>query len=196
MRSTTKALRTLSYKKLSASRCLKGQIDNLCIALFSVFLTFPLWAWSQSLPVYQQADSQFELKQFDSAVVAFNQFIDSFPHKKEGYFNRGLCYYRMNKLAEARRDFNSCLQIDSVFNDAIFMETLILQKEGHWTESNIEIKKLNTSYAGYNELKKSIRYHNLSVILSRNWYYMIAIMFLFIILVGVVAKSYAVRRGY
>lgn len=196
MESTTKALRTLGYNKLSASRWLNGLIGYFYLAILSGFSISPFTARSQSLPVYIQADSQFELKQFDSAVVAFNQFIDSFPNKKEGYFNRGLCYFHMNKLAEARLDFNSCLQIDSVFNDAIFMETLILQKEGYWTESIIEFKKLNTSYAGYNELKKSIRYHNLSVILSRNWYYMIAIMFLFIILVGVVAKSYAVRRGY
>jgi len=164
-------------------------------ALF-IFLAVSATTSAQSLPLYLQADSQFELKQFDSALVAFNRLIADYPEKKEGYFNRGLSYYKLNRLTEAQKDFNACLQIDSVFNDAIFMKALTLQKLGDWNGSFIEFKKLNTSYTGYNELKKRIQYHNLSVLLSRKWYYMIAIMFLFIILVAVVTKSYAVRKGY
>ena len=75
------------------------------------------------------------------------------------------------------------------------MQVLSLQGLGHWDGAYIEFKRLNTNYTGYNELEKRIRYHNLSVILSRNWYYMIAIMFMFIILVGVVAKSYYLIKG-
>ena len=85
--------------------------------------------------------------------------------------------------------------MDSVFDDSRYMKILTEQKQGDWDGAFIEFKKLNTSYTGYNGLKKHIRYHNISVILSRNWYYMIAIMFLFIILVGILAKSYAVKKG-
>jgi tetratricopeptide (TPR) repeat protein len=194
MKFTTKALRTLRYNKLSASECPKCLIGKFLYCIF--FLSFSLNLWAQPLTLSQQADSQFELKQFDSAIVGFNQVIADYPAKKEGYFNRGLCYYRMNKLDSAQRDFNTCLQIDSVFEDALFMKILTLQKQGDWNGASNAFKMLDTNYTGYNELKKHIRYHNISVLLSRKWYYMIAIMFLFIILVGVVTKSYAVRKGY
>jgi len=194
MKFTTKTIRTLKHTRLSASKCPKCLSGKFLYCIFLLACSLNLTA--QSLTLYQQADSQFELKQFDSAIVAFNQVIADYPDKKEAYFNRGLCYYKMGKLDSAQRDFTACLQIDSVFDDARFMKVITLQKQGNWHGAFIEFKKLNTNYAGYNELKKRIRYHNLSVLVSRNWYYMIAIMFLFIILVGVVAKSYAVRRGY
>ena len=151
--------------------------------------------FAQTLPLLQQADSQYELSQYDSALVDFNQIVIQYPAKKEGYYNRGLCYYHLNRLAEAQKDFTTCLQIDSVFEDARFMKILTLQQQGDWEASDTELKKFNTNYAGYNELKKRIRYHNISVILSRNWYYMIAIMFMFVILVGIVAKSYYAIKG-
>ena len=157
-----------------------------------IFMIIPVLLFSQSPFI---ADSLYKLGQYDSALVTYTQFITEHPEKKEGYYDRGLCYYSLHKLAEAQHDFNTCLQMDSVFDDARYMKILTEQKQGHWEGAIIEFKKLNTSYTGYNGLKKDIRYHNISVILSRNWYYMIAIMFLFIILVGILAKSYAVKKG-
>ena len=161
-----------------------------------IFLILPAFLHSQSLSLSQLANSQYESGRFDTALVTYGQIITENPGKKEGYYNRGLCYFRLNRLDEAQHDFATCLQIDSVFNDARFMEIITLQKKNEWNSSYIEFKRLNTTYAGYNELKKRIQYHQLSVSISRNWYYMVAIMFLFIILIAVVAKSYTVRKGY
>jgi tetratricopeptide (TPR) repeat protein len=159
------------------------------------FLIFPAILFPQSDTSYQQGYTQYKQNYFDSAIASFSQLISEHPEKKEGYYNRGLSYYHLNKLAEAQHDFNACLQIDSVFDDARFMKVLILQRQGKWKSANAEIKSLNTSYAGYNELQKHSHYHNISVILSRNWYYMIAIMFMFVILVGIIAKSYYTYKG-
>ena len=145
---------------------------------------------------YQKAQADYEAARYDSAIVSFNQLIVEFPAKKEAYYNRGLCYYHMNKPVEAAHDFDTCIQIDPVFQDAIFMKCLVLQKQGDWKSSFNEFKLLNTSYSGYNEVKKRIQYYHASVYICRNWYYMIAIMFMFIILVGVLAKTYAIRKGY
>ena len=164
-------------------------------AALMFLLLFPSVIFSQSDSSYQQGVAQYSRNQFDSAITSFTNLIEVHPEKKEGYYNRGLSYYRQGKFADALHDFNQCLQKDSVFNDARFMQVLSLQGLGHWDGAYIEFKRLNTNYTGYNELEKRIRYHNLSVILSRNWYYMIAIMFMFIILVGVVAKSYYLIKG-
>ena len=160
-----------------------------------ILLFIPIGMFAQTLPLLQQADSQYELSQYDSALVDFNQIVIQYPAKKEGYYNRGLAFYHLNKSADALRDFNTCLQTDSVFDDARFMKVLILQAKGDWEHAFIEFKKMNTNYTGYNELEKRIRYHNISVILSRNWYYMLAIMFMFILLVGIIVKSYYAIKG-
>jgi tetratricopeptide (TPR) repeat protein len=155
----------------------------------------PQNADAQTDTTWQQGYLQYRLQHFDSAVISFTQLISVHPEKKEGYYNRGLSYYHLGKFDEAQRDFNACLQIDSVFDEARFMKALTLQSQGNWQGASDEIKWMNTNYTGYNELKKHIRYHNISVILSRNWYYMIAIMFLFVILVGILAKSYYSVKG-
>jgi tetratricopeptide (TPR) repeat protein len=169
---------------------------SVLLSALLISLIFPILIRSQSISIAQVANSQYEAGRYDSALVNYSRMIAENPAKKEAYYNRGLCYYHLKKFAEAQRDFNTSLQIDSVFEDARFMKTIVLQNNGDWNGSYNEIKRLNTTYSGYKEAKKRIQYHQLSVIINRNWYYMIAIMFLFIILVGVLTKSYAVKKGY
>jgi tetratricopeptide (TPR) repeat protein len=174
----------------------RGEPCPYGVSLFFIFcLMLPTVIFAQSDSSHQQGYEQYKRGRFDSAVVSFSQLISEQPVKKEGYYNRGLSYFHLNKFSEAQRDFNTCLQTDSVFEDARFMKVLALQEQGDWKGAIDEFKRMNTSYTGYNELKKRIFYHHLSVILSRNWYYMIAIMFLFVILVGIIAKSYYTFKG-
>lgn len=174
----------------------RGEPCPYGIPLFFIFcLMFPAAIFPQSDLSYQQGYRQYKQNHFDSAIVSFSQLVSEHPERKEGYYNRGLSFYHLNKFAEALQDFNACLQIDTVFEDARFMKVLVLQGQGGWNSAFDEFKRMNTNYTGYNELKKRIRYHNISVILSRNWYYMIAIMFMFVILVGVIVKSYYFIKG-
>lgn len=184
MKLTTKALRALRITKIGVIRC-----SYLWFGVLIFIFQLPLFP-AQSQSIYPPGYEQYQRKQFDSAVSLYSEFIAANPERKEGYYNRGLCYYHLDKAAEAISDFNVCLRIDSVFDDARFMKALALQQRGDWENSCIEFKKLNTRYAGYNELRKRILYHRISVLISRNWYYMIAIMFMFILFVGIVAKSY------
>jgi len=187
---TIKTLKALRNTKFKVCRC-SGRFNGVMVLI--LFLSFN--GFSQSDTLSQNGYLQYQQNHFDSAVVSFTQLITEHPEKKEGYYNRGLSYYQLKKLPQALNDFNACLQIDSVFDDARFMKTSTLQAMGEWQNAFIEFSKLNTNYAGYKELKKAIRYHNLSVYISRNWYYMIAIMFMFIILAGIVAKSYYTYKG-
>ena len=190
MNFTTKASGRLSCTKLNASIDVKWLLFMLLYLLFSPSLR------SQSVSIAQLANSQYQAGQYDSALANYDRLVNQNPTQKEGYYNRGLCSYHLNKLLYAQRDFTISLQIDSVFDDARFIKIITLQKLGDWNGAYIEFKRMNTTYTGYKELKKRIQYHRLSVSISRNWYYMIAIMFLFIIVVAVAAKSYTMRRGY
>ena len=187
---TTKALRTLRNTKCSVV-WVPGYFSGILLLIFIL----PQAVFSQVDTTYRSGYLQYQQGHFDSAVASFTQLLIAHPEKKEGYYNRGLSLYHLNRFKEAQNDFNTCLQRDSVFDDARFMKVLALQAQDNWEAASNEIKLMNTNYAGYNELKKRIRYHNISVILSRNWYYMIAIMFMFVILVGIVAKSYYAIKG-
>ena len=193
---TTKAPITLSCTKSGVYTFIGYLGEKLLPGILIAFLLISNKSYAQTLSNAQIANSQYQAGQFDSALVSYNRVIAESATKKEAYYNRGLCYYHLGHYTEAKQDFTRCLQIDSVFDDARFIKTITLQQLGDWNASYNEFKRLNTSYTGYNELKKRIQYHLLSVSISRNWYYMIAIMFLFIIVVAVVAKSYTVRRGY
>ena len=193
---TTKALRTFSCTKYGVALFTSRLRENLLTVILITFLLLPNKGYAQSLSLAQIANAQYQAGQYDSALVSYGRIVAENLSNKEAYYNRGLCYYHLGHYAEAKQDFTRCLQIDSVFDDARFIKTITLQQLGDWSASYIEFKRLNTNYTGYNELKKRIQYHLLSVSISRNWYYMIAIMFLFIIVVAVVAKSYTVRRGY
>ncbi|MDB5283185.1 MAG: hypothetical protein JWO06_2260 [Bacteroidota bacterium] len=172
-------------------RKLRWVVTSLII-LTLVLSTFNLRSEIDSL--YQKGNEQFNKNQFDSASVYFDELVSEFPLKKEGYFNRGLCFYRLQQYDKAISDFEKCIQIDSVFKEAKFLKALSLQKKGELKKAYTEFEKLNTTYTGYNGANKHVRNYQLAVILSKNWYYMLAIMFMIIILFAVVAKTYTFKR--
>jgi tetratricopeptide (TPR) repeat protein len=67
--------------------------------------------------------------------MLFNQLIQEFPERKEGYFNRGLCLYKTEKYSEAVLDLGTCLQMDSVFSLARVLKGLCLQRSGNLQEA-------------------------------------------------------------
>ena len=173
---------------------LKDVLPCLVFSFFAVLSILPISLHAEIDSLYQKGEAQFEQKQFDSAIISFNQLIGEFPQKKEGYFNRGLCFYKLDKYDTAISDFEKCLQIDSVFKEAEYLKALSLQKKGALKSAYTAFEVLNTKYTGYNGLKKRVFNYRLAVILSTNWYYMLAIMFMIIILFAIVSKSYSYKR--
>ena len=149
----------------------------------------------QAESVYQEGSEKFKAGQYDSALYYFNQLVADSGVTKEALYNRGLAYYRLQKYTEAIQDFKGSMVLDTNFKEAEWMLALSLQEKGRWKEALTIYQMLNTKYSGYNGAKKRILYLRLSVFICDNWYYMVAIMFLVIIFVTVVAKTITYKKG-
>ncbi|HLP49619.1 MAG TPA: tetratricopeptide repeat protein [Chitinophagales bacterium] len=149
----------------------------------------------QDHPLSVQAQQQFDEGKFEDAVSSYTQLADTFPDAKEPYYNRGLCLYELKQYNKALADFDKALAIDSSLTDAKYMRALSLEGNGNVKEAVIEYEKLSEGDTKYTLLNKRIKSYRLSVILSKNWYYMIAMMLVVILLMAVVAKSYSYRKG-
>jgi hypothetical protein len=73
--------------------------------------------------------------------VLFNQLIQEFPERKEGYFNRGLCLYKTEQYSEAILDLGTCLQMDSVFSLASVLTAPLSATKRKPARSHADIPK-------------------------------------------------------
>ena len=163
----------------------------LLISLIILFVfIFSNFAVAQTHPLYNQANNYYQQKKFDSAFIVFNQILIEYPNKKEAYYNRGLCLYHLHKYVQATQDFDACLRLDSGFNDAHYMKALALQRNGNIKPALTEFEKTENK-----NFEQRIKWYQLSVLISKNWYYMVAIMFVIIVLFAVAAKSLDYKKG-
>lgn len=158
---------------------------------FLLFLIsqFPTVLFSQQHPLSLQADQQFEQREYDAALVTYNQLIQEFPERKEGYFNRGLCLYKTEKYSEAIFDFDEAFKIDSLLTDAQVLKAFSLEKQGDQQAAMFLFQNLFDQHTMPALLNRRIKNHELAVMLSSKWYYMIALALLLFLLVTVVAKT-------
>ena len=163
--------------------------------LIGMFLFFSVIAETEDYPLSQQAQQYFDSGQFEQAANTYTQVIEQLPDAKEGYFNRGLCYYKTKQYSNAIPDFEKCLQLDSTLSDALLMHALCMEHTGQLKQAIAEYEKLKETGTNSTLLNSRIKSYRLSVLVSKNWYYMVAMMLLVILLMAVVAKSYSYRRG-
>lgn len=143
---------------------------------------------------FQTCATQFNSKQYDSALACLKQLQQDSP-TKENLFDRGLCYYQLKNYPRAIAQFDTCLAIDSAFKEAWWMLASACEQNGNYKKAQTIYRMLNTKYGGYKDSQKRVLYYHLSVIISTKWYYMLAIIFLVIIFVTLVAKSVTYWRG-
>ncbi|HWB61997.1 MAG TPA: tetratricopeptide repeat protein [Chitinophagales bacterium] len=179
---------------------LRSVLSNIPFSKTAVFIFCTcLFSGFYSLLNAQTIDSScmvlYTQGQYDSALACFAQIPDTAPNYKEAVFNTGLCHYRLNQLQTALQDFNYCLHIDPAYDDARWMKGIVLERQNLLKEANTAFGGLDTKYHEYNHAQKRIRYNNFAVLISRNWYYMVAIMFFTIVLLTVVAKTITYKRS-
>jgi len=170
--------------------------------LVTLILLMPLFLFSEIHPMFQQGLEQYKRGEFDSALGSFNQIIEEYPEHKEGYYNRALCLYQSKKYDEAITGFEQCLKIDSCYTQARWMKAQALQQMGKGKSALTELKNAiilcednNVGVTDINHTGKRIRLYIFAVYISKNWYYMIALTFLFIVLMGVSIKMMAPKKG-
>lgn len=142
-------------------------------------------------PLYSSADRHFKAQEYDSALVLFNQMIQQFPDRKEGYFNRGLCLYKTEKYSEALLDFNDCLLLDSTLSVALFLTGRCRQQTGDWELALQSFGKISEPDATIFNTRQRIKNYHLSVYIATRWYYMIAMALLFILLIATVVSLFS-----
>ena len=102
---------------------------------------------------YKQGVSNYDLKEYEKAIVNFNEAIEIDPGFTGAYYNRGLSYYYLNVPESAIADFNKVIQLDSKIANVYNMRGL--------------------SYYDLNEHEKSIADYDKSIELNPNasWIY-------------------------
>lgn len=149
---------------------------------------------AETHPLFASANEQYNSGQYDSALVNFNQLIELYPNTKEYYFNRGLCFYKMQKAQQATADFDYCLLLDSAFANARVMKGLLKEDAGDMAGALREYEHVRGTDTINHLLNRRIKNYQLSVWISNNWYYMIALMLVVILLMAVVAKSISYKK--
>ncbi len=165
------------------------------LLFFVVVVLLPVLSEAEIHPLFTEASQQFENKQYDSALTNFNQLLQQYPEKKESYFNRGLCLYSTEKFSEAILDFNECLTLDSVFDDAQFLKGMSLQKSGELKAAMHEYSNIHERNTGYDLLDKRIKNYRFAVYLSTRWYYMIMMAVLLLLLITLVVGISSSKKG-
>jgi tetratricopeptide (TPR) repeat protein len=145
-------------------------------------------------PLSATALTQFENAEYDLALSNYNELIQQFPDKKEGYFNRGLCLYKLEKYSEAIADFSDCLMKDSTLEAVRFLTGMSLLKKGSVTEGIAELEKIPQDDPTISYAQKRIKNYRLAVYIGTRWYYMIAMALVLILLMALVANVAAAKK--
>ncbi len=157
--------------------------------LFLVVLFLPFFSEAEIHPLSAEGDRLFNQQHFDSALICYNQLIQEFPDRKEGYFNRGLCLYKTEKFSEAIFDLDEAFRIDSSLTDAQLLKGFSLEKRGDLNEAMMLFGSVDLQNTMHTLLNRRIKNYQLAVMISSKWYYMLMMALLLIIVVAIAAKS-------
>ncbi len=159
-------------KKIVGSRLLKK-----CAAGLTIFF-FLASAGAQTVldPLSEEADKAFQNEHFDKALALYNQLIQEFPERKEGYFNRGLCLYNLDRQLEAILDFDEAKTIDLNLQEADYMKGLALEKSNRLSEALTLWQQL----IPYFNAEQKAQHIVWAQRWSRQWYYITTLMILLV----------------
>lgn len=157
---------------------------KITLFIFGLLLSF-IQVEAEVHPLFAAANEQYQQRQYDSALVLFNQLIQEFPERKEGYFNRGLCLYKTEQYSEAILDLGTCLQMDTFFSVAFFLRGLCEQQSGNLEQAMQTFSEISGDEARLFSTQKRLNNYHLSVYLATRWYYMVAMAMSLIVLITV-----------
>ena len=161
-----------------------------------MLITTSIHLEAQEHPLSRRGNNQFIEKNYESALLTYNELIQEFPERKEGYFNRGLCLYRSGKFSEAILDFNDCISIDSQFVAAKFLKGMCIQSRGDLNDAFQIFSEIASQDATIFSVNKRIKTYELSVYIATRWYYMIALLLLTILLFALITGIMSGRKTH
>ncbi|XP_051908555.1 tetratricopeptide repeat protein 32 [Hippocampus zosterae] len=113
---------------------------------------------AECVQIFQNANMEFEKKNFKTAEELYNKFISSCAHYREGegsrlataYNNRGQIKYFRVEFDEAVEDYSSAIKADGKFAVAFYNRGLIHYRLGFFEDAVRDFQKalnLNEAFA-------------------------------------------------
>ena len=89
-----------------------------------ILAALQIFAAADNTAIWSRGNEFYKQKQYDSAVICFEQIAVLKPRNAEVYYNLGNTYYRLNKVAMAVLNYERALHIDPDYAEA--KENLLL----------------------------------------------------------------------
>lgn len=175
------------------------KLSNIGKHLALGFLICFLAGTASAQPTAEEALGQLEAKQYDAAIASFTSLIDGGAEDvKPLYFNRGLAYYYTEQYDSAVVDFDRSMITDGPCahcNDVQYMTALILEEKGNLEGSLLLLRQIQNDVPDYKDVNKRIKKYEVSVLISKYWYYMIAMALLTFIVIALLSSVLSSKRG-
>jgi tetratricopeptide (TPR) repeat protein len=133
---------------------------------------------------------------YQEAINFFRKAIAVDRHHPQSYFNEGLAYIHLNDLDTASRDIKTASALwdtskvdtcHSCFLDAIYYLGMCYKKTGDLPAARKCFESLQKENYSQ-DLSNEIRMIDVALFISRNWYYIAAVLILFILLMIAIIK--------
>lgn len=157
-------------------------------ALFLFLISCPVSLKAEEHPLSVSGQSAFEAKNYESALIFYNQLIQAFPEREEGYFNRGLCLYNQEKYSEALFDFDQAITLDTLLSEAKLMKGFSMEKRGDIEEAMTQYAILSNDRLNEFPLQSRIKNYHLSVFISKSWYYLLSLFLVSVLFIVLAAR--------
>ncbi|MES2619922.1 MAG: hypothetical protein V4615_03645 [Bacteroidota bacterium] len=109
-------------------------------------------------------------------------------------YNRGLNFYQAEEFLQAGLCLDSCLMLDSSFVEARYLKALSLEKQGDLKGAMAEFERIKAERPGFEDIDKRLNTYYITTYLSKKWYYMLAMLFVVILFMVVVARFVPHRK--
>lgn len=134
------------------------------------------------------------LLEAQSDSITFFNPVQQDTFSKARCYNKGLTFYEAKDFLQAVLCFDSCLAFDSSFIKARYLKALSLEKQGELKGAMKEFERIKAESPGYDEVDKRLKTYYLTTYLSKKWYYMLAMLFVVILFMVVVARFVPHRK--
>ena len=192
-------------------KCLKVEPSNTEALVYHAELYLQAGKYNEALKDYTAARADlsanadilnnigichFKSGAYQEAIIFFRKAIAIDQRHPQSYFNEGLAYLHLNDLDTASRDIKTASALwdtskadtcHSCFLDAIYYLGMCYKKTGDLPAARKCFESLQKENYSQ-DLSNEIRMIDLSLFISKNWYYIAAVLILFILLMMAIIK--------
>jgi tetratricopeptide (TPR) repeat protein len=163
--------------------------------IISLFFSLPLVAQPYSYfdettasDLLTQAQTNFEQERYDSAWAYYSILSGDTRYNDSLMVNLALCAYKCDSFGSALKYADSCLANNEYDKHALYIKGLSLEKLGKVKEAKAVLEKVRTIDRNYDHLDKKITLAGVAIFLAHNWYYLLTIFVMIIVLIVLVMK--------